>query len=320
MKFNGYVRPDGRVGIRNHILVLPSVLCSSETCAQIADQVEGAVTLPNQAGCAQVGDDVRQTKRTLVGFGLNPNVAAVLVVGLGCEGVNPNGLAKQIRESGKPVETLVIQEVGGTIKTVQKGVELVKKLKEYADRIPRREVDLENLIIGVQQGDTDTSTIVAADPAAGVAVDMFIENGGTIYFSQQSELIGPSQVQGVLKYAQLATSSGRFLMDCSGYDVEAITGMIAGGASLIMYTTGKGNPVGSPISPVIKVCGDSTMAAIMSDNIDINASSISTGDKSIREIGEGIYHEIIDVSNGKQTKTEQLGFNEFAIHRILPSF
>lgn len=375
MKFNGYVRPDGRIGIRNHILILPSVLCSAATCSQIASQVEGAVSLPNQAGCAQVGDDVKQTRRTLLGFGKNPNVAAVLVVGLGCEGVNPHGLAKEIEALGKPVETLVIQEVGGTIKTVEEGVKLARRLKQYADSIPRKEVRLDELIVGIARGDSDTTSVVAADPASGTAADLVVANGGTVLFSETKDLCGAqhiltenaaspeasavirstldmdsapvqlglkeiekgfstleekavatafksgtSPIRGVLKYGESPASPGRFLMDSGRYDVESVTGMIAGGAQLIVYTTGKGNPVGSPISPVIKVCGDPRMAQIMADNIDINAGSVISGDQTCEEVGQLIFQEMIAIANGKETKAEQLGFKEFAINRILPSF
>lgn len=385
MKFNGYVRPDGRIGIRNYILILPSVICSSETCNQIAEQVEGAISLPNQAGCAQVGDDVNQTRRTLIGFGNNPNVAGVLVVGLGCEGVNPRGVAKEIEKSGKPVETLVIQETGGTVKTIEKGIELAKKLKAYADQAPRKEVGLNELTVGIERGDSDITSAVAADPASGAAADLLVEQGGTVLFSETKELIGAehllaekaassevaqaitaaieqreeklkesgvdyrsaqpgpkhiqkgfstieekalaaafksgtSPIQDVLRYGDAPKTKGRVFMDSGGFDIESVTGMVAGGAQLIVYTTGKGNPVGSPISPVIKVCGDPKMAQVMADNIDINAGRIMTGEETIADVGRRIYREMIEVANGKLTKAEQLGFADFAIHRILPSF
>jgi len=106
MNFLGYRRPDGKVGVRNHVLILPSVACSGEVCNAIARKVKGTISIPHQHGCAQLPFDAEQTARTLIGVGKNPNVAAVLVIGLGCEGVNSSMLASKIAESGKPVKNL----------------------------------------------------------------------------------------------------------------------------------------------------------------------------------------------------------------------
>ena len=117
----GYRRPDNRIGIRNHLLIIPSVICSSTVAECIARNTEGAVCLPNQYGCGQIGKDLEQTIRTLVGLGRNPNVGAVLVVGLGCELVRPENLADQIGSSGKPVEMITIQDAGGREKRDRTG-------------------------------------------------------------------------------------------------------------------------------------------------------------------------------------------------------
>ena len=87
MKIMGYPRSDGTFGIRNHLLILPTSVCSSDTASRIASQVPGAVAIPHQHGCCEIGEDYEQTVRTLIGFGKNPNVGAVLIVSLGCEGI-----------------------------------------------------------------------------------------------------------------------------------------------------------------------------------------------------------------------------------------
>lgn len=108
-------------------------------------------------------------------------------------------------------------------------------------------------------------------------------------------------------------------MDTPGHDVESITGMVAGGAQIVVFTTGRGTPVGCPIAPVIKVASNTTMYERMKDNMDINAGEIVDGKKSIRDVGKEIFDEIIAVCNGKKTKAEVLGFGSFAINRIGPT-
>lgn len=381
LTFNGYARPDGRVGIRNYVLILPTVLASAETCSQIARQVEGSVALANQVGDELEGEDREQTKRTLVGFGKHPNVAAVLIVGLGIEDLDAYELAAEIKSTGKRVETLVIHEVGGTVKTVKKGVELAKQLKKLADASPRVEVGLDKLVLGVECGGSDTTSGLAANPAAGVASDLLVEHGGTTFLSETPELIGAEHVlaknaatpevgqqildtvhrieehlkrsgvdfrgaqpspgniqgglttieekslgaiyksgtapiQGVLKYGEAPPSTGHYLMDSPGYDIESDTGMIAGGAHIIVFTTGRGTPVGSPIAPVIKVCGNPKTNQVMADNIDINAGRIIEGEATISEVGQEIFDLMVKVAGGEQTKAEKLGFTEFAINRV----
>ena len=100
MKLMGYKRANGTYGIRNHILVIPASICASETAAKMANLVPGAIAIPHQHGCCQVGADYKQTVRTLVGFGCNPNVGAVLVVGLGCEGIKAKEMSEEIAKSG----------------------------------------------------------------------------------------------------------------------------------------------------------------------------------------------------------------------------
>ena len=123
MNFWGYKRPDGKVGIRNHILILPASICASDTTRIIASQVEGAITFNNQNGCSQVPPDMKLTMDVLAGYAANPNIYGTVVVSLGCEGCQMNLVVEAIRErTNKPLKTLIIQEEGGTIKTVEKGV------------------------------------------------------------------------------------------------------------------------------------------------------------------------------------------------------
>jgi altronate dehydratase large subunit len=385
MNFLGYKRPDGKMGVRNHVIILPSVVCASEVCNAIARNVKDTISIPHPHGCAQLAFDAEQTARTLIGIGRNPNVAAVLVVGLGCEVVDPSLIASKIGESNKLVKSLVIQEVGGTRKTVKEGIKIVKQMCSYASRFKREKVGLDSLIFGVECGGSDACSGLSANPALGVTSDLLIKEGGTVILSETTESIGAEhilakravnrsvrkkifeivkrtemralslgldigkanpapgnyaggittleekslgcvmkggtgKIMEVLEYAEVPAQKGLILMDTPGHDAESVTGLLAGGTQIVAFTTGRGNPMGSPIAPVIKIATNSYLYSKMKDNMDINAGEIITGNKSIQEIGEKIFHEVIRVASGKLTKSEILGHREFAINRIGPSF
>jgi altronate dehydratase large subunit len=350
----------------------------------IASRVKGCMAIFNQLGCGQVDLDLEQTARTLVGLGRNPNVAAVLVVGLGCEGLSPWKLAEDIAQSRKPVEIIIIQEIGGTVQAVEEGLKTAGKLVEFASKRKRDTVGAKEIVMGIECGGSDATSGIAANPAVGVASDLLIQAGGTSIFSETPELIGAehilakravnddvakklleivarfeeklkstglnirgsqpspgnieggittleekslgcvhkagsSPLQGVLEYADAATGKGLYFMDTAGYDIESIPAMIAGGAEVIVFTTGRGTPTGAPIAPVVKVTGNSRTYQRMKDNIDVNAGTIIDGSESIEEVGLRIYEEILAVASGKQTKAETLGFIEFGISRVGPT-
>jgi altronate dehydratase large subunit len=127
---------------------------------------------------------------------------------------------------------------------------------------------------------------------------------------------GTKPVQGVLDYAQTIEGRGLWIMDTPGQDVESVTGMVAGGAQIVVFSTGLGTPVGCPIAPVIKITGNHETAQNMRDHIDINAGSILTGRTTIEKVGEKLLKFLIAVADGKRTKAEKLGHGEFAINRI----
>ena len=206
--FEGIVRSDGRVATRNYIGVLTSVNCSATAARAIADQfrrdihpealaaypnVDGIVALTHGMGCAtdSEGEELRVLRRTLGGYARHPNFAAVLVVGLGCETNQIQGLiAQEGLQEGARLVTFNIQDTGGTAKTVARGVEVINKLLPEANRVKRQPVPASHLTVGLQCGGSDGYSGISANPALGAAVDRLVRHGGTAILSETPEIYG----------------------------------------------------------------------------------------------------------------------------------
>lgn len=386
MKLYGYRRENGKVGIRNYVLILPASVCASEVSARIAAHVNGSVSVPNQHGCCQVGADLELTTQIIKNLGKNPNVASVLVVGLGCEGVPAKEVAEEIRrDTGKRTECLIIQECGGTIKTEAEGVKIAAEMARQAAKLKKEEIDITEITLAIECGGSDTTSGLASNPAVGYASDKLVSLGGTSIFSETTEFIGAEHIlakravtkevgdkilgivancekkantmgvdmrggqptpgniegglttieekslgciykggtapiDGVLDYAEIPSKKGLYIMDTPGQDIESITGMVAGGATIVAFTTGRGTPTGSPLAPVIKVTGNPETFIKMQDNMDINAGTIIDGTKTIQKVGEEIFAEMLEVINGKQTKAESLNHREFGMYKLISTF
>lgn len=385
LKFWGYRRKDGRVGIRNHVLILPTITCATQAAKQITELVHGTVSFIHQHGCAQVGVDFDQTFRTYVGMGANPNVYGVVVLGLGCETHQARSVASEIAKTGKPVEVVSIQDHGGTLFTIAQGAKIAAKMVQDASAVPRELCDFGDLIVGTECGGSDACSGLSANPAVGVVSDMIVDAGGTSILAETTELIGaehllakravnekvanrvyeviqamearalmmgvdirtgnpsPGNVRGglstleekslgaankagsrplqeLIDYAEAPTQKGLVWMDTPGHDIEQLTGMIAGGAQIVLFTTGRGTPTGSPIAPVLKIATNSSIFNKMGDNIDINAGTIIDGTETIESVGLRVFEDIRAVCSGKLTKAEILKQHDFGIWRIGPTF
>jgi altronate dehydratase large subunit len=189
MKFLGYERPDGLAGIRNIILVMSAADCSEPVARMIAEDVEGAKAITQHYGCIP-GEMVANT---LIGVGENPNVAAVLLVGMGCEGMPANALGKVMKKTGKPIEWISIQELGGTENTISKGKQILRDFSEKVSGLKRREFDASELIVGVKCGGSDTSSGLAGNPVVGVFVDMLVDAGGSVIMMEPIEAVGAEE-------------------------------------------------------------------------------------------------------------------------------
>ncbi|MFC6864600.1 UxaA family hydrolase [Halomicroarcula sp. GCM10025817] len=180
LTFEGYRRGDGSLGVRNNVLVMPSVICSHIVADRIADATDRAVSVPHDHGCAQIGADHEQTERTMVNLSQNPNIAGTTVVGLGCEHLQSDDLAAAIAERDRPVRETAIQAAGGSDACIEEGTEATRELARTAESSARTEATLSDLTVGVVSSDVEASTREVADPLVGEVVASLLEAGGRV--------------------------------------------------------------------------------------------------------------------------------------------
>lgn len=197
MEFWGYSRPDGSVGVRNHVLILPATRNVNYICHRIALAVPGVTTFYTTGEYGRTGGDRKRLARFLTGIARNPNVANVLLIGMphgyGYPEFQTDALAAEIARSGKRLEILNVDRCGGLEGTVVQGIRLARELVREATAMRREAAPLSKLTIGMKCGDSDATSGLAGNPALGRAVDRLIDAGGTALFSETLELIGAEQ-------------------------------------------------------------------------------------------------------------------------------
>ena len=194
MDFMGYVRPDGKAGSRNYVAVIPSVVCANEVVDAIVSQTLNTKGLFHHQGCCQLPPDLERVTDTLIGLGLHPNVGAVLIVSLGCEGTDVERLYKTIQASGKPVEVIGIQELGGMTNAIAEGVRAAQKLSMQISGMQRQPVDISNYVMGIKCGGSDATSGLASNCVIGYVADKIVDLGGTVVFGETTEFIGAEHI------------------------------------------------------------------------------------------------------------------------------
>ena len=396
--FQGIVRNNGGVGTRNYIGVLSTVNCSSSVARFITDSftreiiagfpnVDGVLSLTHGTGCGMIpeGEGFSLLQRALAGYARNPNFAAILLLGLGCEVNQTSSLIENMDlKQGSMFQVLNIQKSGGTGETVRRGIAAINKMLAKADRVKRVSVKANHITLGLECGGSDAFSGISANPALGAAVDLLVSHGGTAILSETPEIYGAehlltrkavsrevgeklidrirwwesytSRLSGeinnnptpgnkagglttilekslgasakggttnlmeVYEYAEQVSVKGLVFMDTPGYDAASVTGMVAGGANMICFTTGRGSVCGYKPVPTIKLASNTEMYRSLIDDMDINCGSIVDGKATIEEMGKEIFRLILETTSGKKTKSEVFGFgdNEFVPWQIGP--
>lgn len=194
MKFMGYVRPDGRVGARNHVAVIPSVICANDVGQAIVAQVQGTIGYFHHQGCCQLPPDLERVTDTLIGLGCSPNVGAALVVSLGCEGTDHERLVETIARTGKPVKIIRIQELGGASRAIQAGIDAAQELVREISSLQREPVDISNVIMSIKCGASDATSGMASNCVIGYVADKMVDLGATVVFGETTEFIGAEHI------------------------------------------------------------------------------------------------------------------------------
>ena len=380
--FESWLRSDGRKGIRNVIAVAYLVECAHHVARRIVNTTQDdEVHLIGFPGCYPNQYAYQMMEKLCT----HPNVGGVVLVSLGCESFNREALKRHIEASGRPVETYVIQNEGGTLETIRKGVDAVRRIQTIANQTARGPMDVSELIIGTICGGSDGTSGITANPAVGRAFDTLGAAGAACIFEETGELVGCEAIMasravtpelgaeleacvqkaetyytimgygsfapgnaegglttqeeksmgaysksgsapicGILKPGDLPPTGGLYLLDVVpdgeprfGFpnisDNAEIVELIACGAHMTLFTTGRGSVVGSAISPVIKICANPETYRKLSGDMDVDAGRIMEGRGTLDEVGAEITDLVLQVAAGRKSLSEEMGHQEFIL-------
>ncbi|PSJ43261.1 UxaA family hydrolase [Allosphingosinicella deserti] len=380
--FNAFLRSDGRKGVRNVVAVAYLVECAHHVARRVVDKADHPdVQLIGFPGCYPNA----YAAKIMRAIATHPNVGGMVIVSLGCESFDREGLRDAVAATGRPVELLVIQQTGGTAATIQEGLAAVERVRTAAASAPRGPMRIDELIVGTICGGSDGTSGITANPAVGRAFDRLVADGATCIFEETGELVGceaimaeravtaelgsaieacvqkaetyyaamgfgsfapgnaegglttieeksmgaysksgSSPISGIIKPGDLPPTGGLFLLDVVpdgdprwGFpnisDNAEIVELIACGAHMTLFTTGRGSVVGSAIAPVIKICANPETARRLAADMDVNAGRILEGEATLADVGDEIYAQVLAVAGGARTVSEALGHQEFIL-------
>lgn len=377
----GWLRSDGRKGIRNVVAVAYLVECAHFVAREISGVDREGAHVIGFPGCYPNPYAQQMMERLCT----HPNVGAVLIVSLGCESFDRFRLQQVVAATGRPVQTLVIQNTGGTRSTIAEGQAWVRAQVAALAEMPSVPMAVNELVVGTVCGGSDGTSGITGNPAAGIAFDKLVAAGATCIFEETGELIGcedimatraatpelaqelrasvakaaqyyatlgygsfasgnadgglttieekslgaymksgQSTISGLIKPGDIPPKGGLYLMDVVpdgevrfGFpnisDNAEIVEMMASGAHCTLFVTGRGSVVGSAISPVIKIAANPHMYARLSEDMDVNAGRVLSGEAALEDVGQEIFDLVCGMASGQRSKSEALGHQEFIL-------
>jgi altronate dehydratase large subunit len=229
--FFGFRRPDGTIGIRNQLLVVPVTASANTVARRVAAMIPGSVALPVLDDDAEIAHSRALTERTLAGAAASPNVGAAIIIGLNQSSGETERVLQQARQlaPGKPIEGFSLDETGGSIKAISRGVELGQKLSPRLFMLQREEASVAELIVGTECGGSDATSGMASNPTVGYVSDMVVTFGGTTILSETTELMGAEHV--LARRARNAEVAQRIVQIVANVEqaANAVGATVAGG-------------------------------------------------------------------------------------------
>ena len=364
--FEGYIRENGDVGIRNEVWIIPTVGCVNHTAEIIANKTD-VIAFTHQFGCSQLSDDHENTKKILRGIANNPNCASALILGLGCEN---NGIEDFREFFGEfPEGKFAFLKVQDVEDEIIAGISLIEDLKSYRDKFKRERLPLSKLKIGVKCGGSDAFSGITANSLIGKVSDFIVSEGGSVVLTETPEMFGAEQilldrctnrevfdklcniiknfkqyyidynepiyenpspgnkeggistleekslgcvqkggkapVMDVIAYGEQLRKSGLTVLDGPGNDIVAVSNLAAAGCQIILFSTGRGTPLGSPV-PVIKISSNTKLYDKKKSWIDFDATNGETNE---------LVEFVLEIINGSKTKSEENDYRDFSIFK-----
>lgn len=358
----GYRRKNGLVGFRNHLLVISTVICANQPLTELRAIDRDVVVVENPTGCIILPNEVERMKAVILGLARNPNVGAVIYVGLGCELVGAEYFYEQTKDE-KPSAWLCMQEDGSSDATFEKLVRKVGDFKALLAAQEREPAAVSDIIYGTKCGGSDWTTTAVSNPAIGIVSDLIVYNGGTSYLGETNGLTGghdmvlararsqevsdqilsmlrtiynrslavghrleegnPSPgnkagglttlkekalgnvlksgsapIEGVLEMGEYPSKNGLYVVDNPGLDPLSLIGLTCSGANILVYSTGRGSPVGTPVAPSIKLTASEQAMSTFSAHMDVDLTGVTSGELSLEQGARILFDKLIAVANG----------------------
>jgi altronate dehydratase large subunit len=383
MQFDGFVRDDGRVGVRNHVAIISTVALCNRIAQLAAAEMDSILVIEGDFQRGLQTEDAVLQEELLQKLLDHPNIGGALVL---ChDRKTAQRWQQQIASGLKPAEALAVMDSQGVQHAIDTVSQALHRLTQRANEAQRVICPVSALTFALECGGSDASSAVCSNPAIGQFVDWAIEHGATVIVSETAEFIGAEAVvkaqsvsvevadainacirtteqrmagdgdhyrgvnptpenieaglstlvektmgavckigsarfEGCLRFGEAPSRPGLYFMDTPFFSPCSITGMVAAGAQITLFSMGVFNPSGNPLTPTLKVCGNPGTVSNWGDGIDVNLSGLIRGDMTLDQAADQIAQAVSRTASGAISKTEAWGEGQFIFPRHQPAF